>query len=86
MFDIYKKQCPDETFALLLKIDWISLTSFDMNIFQIKDADYLTFVCEVRAYGHKEDLPPSCTSQRRKRRTVDDMASMSKGKGIFYIY
>ena len=86
MFDVYNEYCPDKTYASLLRIEWVSLTSFDVNIFQVKEADYLTFECEVRAYGNDEDLPPPCTSQRRKRRAVDDMATMTRDKGTFYIF
>lgn len=84
---LYTEWCPDgETYATVFNLEWISFTSFYINIFQIWGANHLTFECEVRAYGNDADLPESCDTRRRKQRTGDDMAPMSKNIGTFYTF
>ena len=83
LLDIYNGHCPDEELASLLSLKWIDWTSFDITVFQMRNADYLIFTCEVRTYGQNNDLPTSCNSPSRKRRDVESHMPVSANKGTF---
>ena len=92
LFEVYIDQCPNAEVASVYNLKWIDLTTFDISVFQIRnlfDEPSLTFSCEVRTYGHTDELPPFCnatsrtasittTSVSRKRR------DLQKTKGTFY--
>ena len=100
-FDLYEGYCLNDVYATIFNVNYVSLSAFDITIFQISTSQTLSFYCDVRMFlngamvnGIAQELPicpaTEATTETilvgRKRREYTPAVFTDKvPTGTFYI-